>query len=325
MKPKLFSFTIQAEHRDFKRLDLFLVDGCKRLGEELSRQQIKSIFTQGLITSDSKKLELKKIPPVGTTITLTLPELRPSTALAEDLPLEILYEDSHLLIVNKAAGMVTHPAPGNYTGTLVNAIVHHCDDLQGVGDEMRPGIVHRLDKGTSGIMVVAKTQATHNGLTKLFSEHELSRKYEALILGVNNSVAGKLDAPIGRNPHNRLKMAVNVAQSKKAITYYKVLKEYDPLTHIELTLETGRTHQIRVHLSTLLKRPIFMDSTYGNPKQDLLRVSKQIREIAKDYPHPFLHAKHLGFVHPITGKQLEFNAAPPEVFKKVLHAAQNNL
>lgn len=325
MKQKQFSFTIQEEDQNFKRLDLFLADACKHQDVSLSRQQIKNIFAQGLIVSETGKLELKKLPKVGTIISLTLPEMKPSTANAEDLPLDILFEDSHLIVVNKAAGMVTHPAPGNYNGTLVNAVLHHCKDLQGVGDEMRPGIVHRLDKGTSGVMVVAKTQATHNGLTTLFSTHDISRKYEAIILGVNNAITGKLDAPIGRNPHNRLKMAINVAQSKEAITFYKVLKEYDPITHLELKLETGRTHQIRVHLSSLLKRPIFMDELYGNPKQDLQRVSLAIREIASGHPHPFLHAKHLGFTHPITGEELEFNAPAPEIFQKVLHAAENNL
>ena len=325
MEDKNFSFKIEDEDLAYKRLDLFLVSALKKLDEVVSRQQIKNLFKQEMMYAKDCKLELKKMPRTGTIVEVIIPAPRAAKAIAEDLPLDIMFEDEHLLIINKAAGMVTHPAPGNYTGTLVNAVLFHCHDLQGVGNELRPGIVHRLDKGTSGIMVVAKTQETHNGLTKLFSTHQLTRKYEALVMGIKNQVAGELNSSIGRNPNNRLKMAIHVPNSKHAHTYYKVLEEFETLSHFELKLETGRTHQIRVHLTSLLKRPVFMDTLYGNPKQDLQRVSESICNIAQNYQYPFLHAKQLGFIHPITKEELDFTIQPPLIFQQVLDEARTAL
>ncbi len=320
---KELTLTITTEDLGNRRLDIYLVNALKQLDIELSREQIKNYFRQGLITAE-RKLELKRLPPAGTIIHINLPAPKETSLQAEDIPLDILFEDEHLIIINKPAGMVTHPAPGNYSGTLVNAILHHCKDLQGVGDQLRPGIVHRLDKGTSGVMVVAKHQVCHNRLTKMFSRHDLIRKYEALIVGTKNSPYGRLDAPIGRDPRNRLKMAINEKNGKEAITNYKVLQEFTLLTHMELTLETGRTHQIRVHLSSLLRKPIFMDPLYGNPKQHLLRVDKSIAIRAKDYPYPFLHAKHLAFTHPMTKEELSFTTSPPEIFKDILGVLYDN-
>ena len=302
----------QEDHDEFTRLDQVLASKL-----EQSRSFLKELFKKGSITSNVK-IELKKMPAVGTEVLIDIPPPRESTAKAEDIPLKILFEDEHLAIVVKPVGMVTHPAPGNYTGTLVNAILHHCKDIQGVGDEKRPGIVHRLDKGTSGVMVVAKNQKCHEELVKLFQAHDIDRYYECISVSTKLAPEGRLESTIGRHPNNRLKMAVNVRTGKNSITNYKVLKYYQNLSHVELKLETGRTHQIRVHLSQLLNAPILMDPLYGVPKNDLLRVDNRLRAIIKDYEHPFLHAKILGFTHPITKEKLYFEEPPPPIFQEVL-------
>jgi 23S rRNA pseudouridine1911/1915/1917 synthase len=260
------------------------------------------------------------MPAVGTVIEIEVPPPIPSDLLAENIPLDILFEDAHLIIINKPAGLVVHPAPGHYTGTLVNAILYHCPDLKGIGAEKRPGIVHRLDMGTSGVMVVAKDQATHEGLALLFSTHDIDRKYEALVLGNPNGSSGLLSSTIGRHPTNRLKMMANVPVGKKAITHFKVIKRYESCTHVELTLETGRTHQIRVHMSQLVKCPIICDTLYGYGPTGMNKLSSEIRTILGDYPYQLLHAKELGFVHPITKEKLHFSAPAPEIFQAVIRA-----
>lgn len=318
-----FTFTITEEDKnDFKRLDQYLAD---KLVDQ-SRSFVKMLFEKGLITSENavKKIELKKFPEVGTIINVLIPPPAPADALPEDLPLEILFEDEHLIIVNKAAGMVVHPAPGNYTGTLVNAILFHCNDIKGVGDQKRPGIVHRLDKGTSGVMVVAKNQKCHEGLVKLFSTHDITRRYECIAMGKSFPAGGKLESTIGRHPQNRLKMSTEAKSGKHALTHYRVLKQYDKVAHVELKLETGRTHQIRVHLSQLLYRPILCDSLYGNPSEHLQRVGPDLSEIIGNYEHPFLHAKELGFIHPITNEELNFTTPPPKTFQNILDYLNGN-
>ncbi|MCO4794219.1 MAG: RluA family pseudouridine synthase [Bacteriovoracaceae bacterium] len=308
----------EEDKGQFKRLDQFLAEKISHLSRNFIKQLFKKDMISGELNGEDVKIELKKMPAAQTSINVLIPPPLPSTAEAEDIPLEIIFEDEHLVIVNKPAGMVTHPAPGNYTGTLVNAILHHCPDLKGVGDQKRPGIVHRLDKGTSGVMVVAKDQKTHEGLVLLFSSHDIERKYIALAVGQEKPIGGTLKSTLGRHPQNRLKMAIDVKNGKEAITHYKILNNFDKYFLIELKLETGRTHQIRVHLSSILKSPILCDSTYGNPSQQLQRLPKEISEIIGDYPHPFLHAKVLGFKHPITGEDLYFEKEPPEIFQKVL-------
>lgn len=314
------TLTISNEDREkYKRLDQFLSDKI----EGYSRTFLKNLFQkdQVIVSEESPhtpNLELKKMPPVGTIIQVMVPPLLPSTAQPENIPLEILYEDEHLVFVNKPAGMVTHPAPGNYTGTLVNAILYHCKDIQGVGDQKRPGIVHRLDKGTSGVMVIAKTQACHEGLVLLFSSHNIDRVYEALVMRHRCQSYGTLESKMGRDANNRLKMKANTTRGKTAITHYRVLDIFEKHLHMEFKLETGRTHQIRVHTSELLKMPIIGDSTYGSPNEQMMKLGQGYKEIINGYPYPFLHAKILGLVHPITGEKLHFEVQPPELFQQVL-------
>lgn len=315
-----FSLEVTAQDREqFKRLDQFL--DAKLI--DYSRTFIKKLFKEKLILSTyndkEQKVELKKMPPEGANITIFIPPQAPSELIPEDIPLEILYEDDHLVIVNKPAGMVTHPAPGHSGGTLVNAIVHHCPDLEGMHDKKRPGIVHRLDKGTSGVMVVAKNQKALEGLVKLFSTHSIQRIYEAITIGPNIPVGGTLKSTIGRHPQNRLKMAANVLKGgRDAITHYKKLSQSEKIHHLQLKLETGRTHQIRVHLSTLLRHPILCDPLYARPKAQLNTLPQELKAHLENYPHPLLHAKVLGFIHPITQKEIYVEKGPPEIFEKTL-------
>lgn len=311
-----FEITVLSSDRDeFKRLDVFLVSKLP----QFSRSTIKRLFEDEQISSDIK-LSLNKMPPLGTVIEVEVPPPLPSELTPENIPLEILFEDQHLIIINKPQGLVVHPAPGHYSGTLVNAILYHCPDLKGIGAEKRPGIVHRLDRGTSGVMVVAKDQATHEGLVTLFSTHDIDRKYEALIVGHPKNQSGLIKSTIGRHPTNRLKMAADVKNGKMAITNYQVLKMSDQATHIELKLETGRTHQIRVHLSQILHTPIYCDPVYGANSSHINKLPVATKSLLADYPYQLLHAKELGFVHPITKEKLHFKSDPPPIFKLALQA-----
>jgi 23S rRNA pseudouridine1911/1915/1917 synthase len=311
---KRITFRITLEDLEkFKRLDAFLA----KKNTQFSRTTIKKLFTEGKITS-TEKLELKKMPKLGTQIMIELPPLSETDIIAQNIPLDILYEDEFLLIINKPAGLVVHPAPGNPDGTLVNAVLYHCQDLKGIGHEKRPGIVHRLDKGTSGIMVIAKEQKTHEGLVSLFSRHDIDRKYQAICFGDKLPPQETLKSILGRNPHNRLKMTTHTKQGKNAITHMRVLEIFERFSHVELTLETGRTHQIRVHLSELLHSPILNDATYGRLKEEKQALPDQIKGLIKDYEHPFLHARRLGFIHPITKQNLCFEQGPPPLFTQVL-------
>lgn len=312
---QIFEVTVsKTDRQEFKRLDQFLAERIPTL----SRSTIKRLFEEDQISiSPEQKLELKKMPAAGSIISVELPPPIPTDLIAEDIPLEVLFEDSHLIIINKPAGLVVHPAPGHYTGTLVNAILYRCPDLKGIGSEKRPGIVHRLDMGTSGVMVVAKDQETHEGLVKLFSTHDIERKYEALCFGTPKSLSGKIETSIGRHPQNRLKMHAGVKDGKRAVTFYKVLNTSEKISHLELKLETGRTHQIRVHLSQMLHIPVLCDPLYSDFSGHLKRLPANISEMIKDYPYQMLHAKVLGFIHPITKQELRFEAKPPALFQKV--------
>lgn len=311
-----FELCVSSEDKEiFKRLDVYLVAKLP----QFSRSTIKKLFEDEEISSDIK-LSLNKMPPAGTMIEIEVPPPIPSDLIAENIPLEILFEDQHLIIINKPAGLVVHPAPGHYTGTLVNAILYHCPDLKGIGSEKRPGIVHRLDRGTSGVMVVAKDQKTHEGLVNLFSVHDIERRYEALIVGRPRILSGTITTTLGRHPTNRLKIAANVKNGKKAVTHYKTLQGNERATHMEFKLETGRTHQIRVHASQMLQTPIFCDPVYGAGSSHINKLPVALKELLIDYPYQLLHAKELGFVHPITGEKLHFKTEPPQIFKDALEA-----
>jgi 23S rRNA pseudouridine1911/1915/1917 synthase len=311
-----YTITVTPEDREeFKRLDVFLAQKLS----QFSRSTIKRLFEDEDISAEIK-LTLNKMPPAGTVIEIEVPPPVTSDLIAENIPLEILFEDPHLIIINKPAGLVVHPAPGHYTGTLVNAILYHCPDLKGIGAEKRPGIVHRLDMGTSGVMVVAKDQATHEGLVSLFSVHDIERKYEALVGGLPNTHSGTITTTIGRHPTNRHKMAANVKNGKTAVTHYKTIKQYKGAAHLELRLQTGRTHQIRVHLSQILHTPILCDPVYGGSDSHLKRTPASIQQRLIDYPYQLLHAKELGFVHPITKEKYHFTTPPPEIFQAALEA-----
>jgi len=311
------NYTISVTEYDrevFKRLDIFLTEKLP-----FSRSTIKRMFEDENISSENK-LSINKMPPVGTLIEIEVPPPVPTNLIPENIPLEILFEDDHLIIINKSAGMVVHPAPGHYTGTLVNAILHHCPDLKGIGAEKRPGIVHRLDMGTSGVMVVAKDQKTHEGLVSLFSIHAIERKYEAIVSGKPATHSGSITTTIGRHPTHRQKMAANVKNGKRAVTHYKTLKQFNHAAHMELRLETGRTHQIRVHMSQILHTPILCDPVYGGSDSHLRKTPEIIQNELINYPYQLLHAKELGFIHPITNKELNFTSLPPKIFLDTLEA-----
>lgn len=267
-------------------------------------------FVQGLIAQEcvkvngSPKKANYKVRQ-GDKIEVEVPTLRESTADPENIPLDILYEDEDVLVVNKRQGMVVHPAPGAWTGTMVNALLYHCHNLSGINGVLRPGIVHRIDKDTSGILVVAKNDIAHQGLAAQLKAHTMARKYRALVHGVVLEPSGTVDAPIGRDPSNRKRMAVVMHHSKPAVTHYTVLERFRETTYLEVRLETGRTHQIRVHM-VYVKHPVLGDPVYG-PKKNRFGLQGQM-----------LHAAHLGFEHPRSGKWMEFDAPVPKVFGTIL-------
>lgn len=251
---------------------------------------------------DSKKYKVK----AGDLILVTLPEPKLLTVEPENIPLEIVYEDEDVLVVNKPKGIVVHPANGNETGTLVNAVMYHCgDSLSSINGVIRPGIVHRIDKDTSGLLMIAKNDKAHNCLAEQLAEHSITRAYRAIVYNNFTEDEGTINKPIGRDPKDRLKQAVTNVNAKRAVTHYKVLERFGKFTLIEARLETGRTHQIRVHMA-YIKHPLLGDMVYG-PKKKVLGVDTQM-----------LHAKILGFKHPSTGEYMEFESPLPEEFETVL-------
>ena len=285
-------------------------DGENRLDKlisessELSRSAAAKLIERGLVTVNGKSVDKKTVLKSGEIAVVEIPEPEPQDILPEDIPLDIVYEDADLLVVNKPKGMVVHPAAGHFSGTLVNALMYHCkDSLSGINGEIRPGIVHRIDKDTSGLLIVAKNDFAHIGLSEQIKAHSFTREYQTVVCG-NINQDGTVNAPIGRHKLDRKKMCVTAENSREAITHYFVLRNFAGYTHLRVQLETGRTHQIRVHLS-YIGHPVAGDEVYGNGKPKWLCGQ-------------CLHAKKIGFVHPRTGEYLEFDSDLPEYFKKFL-------
>ena len=301
-KQERFEFLIGEEHQS-TRIDLVLSLQLP----EISRSFIQKLLEKGMVKVNGQVCTSKKYKGCkDDLVEVMLPEPEPLKVEAENIPLDIVYEDQDLLVVNKPRGMVVHPAAGNENGTLVNAVLYHCgDSLSSINGVIRPGIVHRIDKDTSGLLVVAKNDMAHESLSAQLAEHSITRRYEALVFNNFNEDSGTVNAPIGRDPYNRLRQAVTDLNSKHAVTHWKVLERFGNYTLIEAKLETGRTHQIRVHMA-YIKHPLVGDGTYG-PKKQPFGVEGQL-----------LHAKILGFIHPRTGEYMEFERPHPEIFEKTL-------
>ena len=300
-----FGFVIDEEHAGLRADSVLSV-----LMEDVSRSYIQKLIEGGSVTVDGKPMVSKKEKlRAGAEVVLDLPEPAPCEAVPEDIPLDVVYEDDDLIVVNKPKGMVVHPAAGNLSGTLVNALLFHCSCLSSINGVQRPGIVHRIDKDTSGLLVCAKSDAAHRGLSEQLAEHSVTRRYRAVVFGRLRDDSGRIDAPIGRDPKNRLRMAV-VPGGKNAVTNYRVLTYMNGFTEIEARLETGRTHQIRVHM-TSIGHPLLGDTVYGPAKQPY-KLNGQM-----------LHAGILGFVHPVTGQYMEFEAEPPEEYLTTLKKLMN--
>ncbi|QZY57489.1 RluA family pseudouridine synthase [Crassaminicella profunda] len=272
----------------------------------MSRSYIQKLIEKGKVKINGHASKIKKYKVVeNDQVEIEIPEPELLTIEPENIPIEIVYDDDDLLVVNKPQGMVVHPAPGNYHGTLVNALMYHCKNLSSINGVIRPGIVHRIDKDTSGLLMVAKNDQAHKGLAEQLKEHSINRRYIALVHGNIKEEKGTICAPIGRNPVDRLKMAVVDRNGKDATTHFTVLKRFKEYTLIEAKLETGRTHQIRVHM-TYIKHPLVGDPIYG-PKKQKFRLDGQL-----------LHAKVIGFVHPIRDEYMEFQADLPDYFKNII-------
>ena len=297
-----------------QRLDRFLDDSLP----ELSRSQIKRLIDEGAVTLNGGTCKSGVKLKGGEKVCVVLPDPVAATAAAEPIPLHILYEDRSLVVVDKSAHLVVHPAPGHQSGTLVNALLHHCRDLSGVGGELRPGIVHRLDKDTSGVMVATKDDRTHQYLARQFKAHTVQRRYRALVHGLIAEATGTIDQPIGRHPVHRKKMSTTARSSRRAVTRWQVLRRYaaDRLTLVDLSLETGRTHQIRVHMAGM-NCPVVGDPMYGGASRVKGIADQALRQMVADLERQFLHAWQLGFEHP-NGKRMLFQADLPPELQQIL-------
>lgn len=293
-----FTHTVTEEQQKM-RLDKLLSE----INPDRSRSQIQTWIGKAHVFINGEPAKANYKCQSGDEISWSIPEIEMLSIEPEDIPLDIVYEDSDLLVVNKPKGMVVHPSAGHQSGTLVHALLHHCNDLSGINGVERPGIVHRIDKDTSGLLLVAKNDSTHVALSEQLSNKEIKRKYEAIVHGEIAHESGMIDAPIGRDPKDRQKMAV-ADKGKPAVTNFKVLKRFPDYTYVECQLETGRTHQIRVHMR-YIGFPLVGDPKYG-PRKTL------------DVQGQALHAKLLGFVHPSSGEWMEFEAEAPQVFQDVL-------
>lgn len=297
-----YYYTVDRE-QEGKRLDQFLAGELT----EHSRSYIQKLVKEGRVTVNAKKEKPSCRLKIDDQVVIKVPPLAELAVLPEDIPLSILYEDEDVIVINKPKDMVVHPCPGRYTGTLVNALLFHCrENLSGINGVLRPGIVHRIDKDTTGVLVVCKNDRAHQSLAAQLKEHSITRRYESIVYHNFKDEAGTVDAPIGRHPIDRKKMAVEPRNGKRAVTHYRVLDHLNhQYNHIECRLETGRTHQIRVHMASI-GHPLLGDSVYG-PKNAMAGLTGQC-----------LHARVLGFIHPRTGQYMEFAAPLPDYFTSLL-------
>lgn len=294
-------FTV-TEDEQGERLDKYLAG----LLPEVSRSFIQKLLKQQQVTVNDNTVKANYVIKENDAVSIHVPEAVEPEIIPENIPLDILYEDADVLVVNKPKNMVVHPAPGHYSGTLVNAVMFHCkDNLSGINGVLRPGIVHRIDKDTTGSLIICKNDVAHNSLAAQLKEHSIHRKYVAIVHGILKEDEGTINAPIGRNPNDRMKMAVNYKNGKDAITHYKVLQRLNNYTYVECVLETGRTHQIRVHMASI-QHPLLGDNIYG-PAKCPYKLEGQT-----------LHARDLGFTHPVSGEYIEVSAPLPEYFEKLL-------
>ena len=296
------ALTVTSEQEDL-RLDAFLAEAA----EELSRARAQKLIAEGLVLLGDKAVEKSRKVKAGECYTLLLPEVEEEIeAKPQDIPLDVVYEDEDVIVVNKPTGMVVHPAPGHAEGTLVNALLYHCaGTLSGIGGEKRPGIVHRIDKDTSGLIIAAKNDTAHRSLAAQLKDHTLARTYECIVVGNIRDDAGTVNAPIGRHPTDRKRMAVTEKHSREAVTHYEVIARYQGYTHLRCRLETGRTHQIRVHLA-YIGHPIWGDTVYG------------AKTPVKGLTGQCLHAVGLTFLHPRTQKRITLSCPLPEEFTEAL-------
>ena len=306
---------VYPEDRPSERLDRYLAECLPAL----SRSQLKKIIDDGLVLLEQQPAKASCKLKGGEVLHLTLPEPVPLQAQPENIPINILFEDDQLIVIDKPAGMVVHPAAGHHDGTLVNALLYHCDDLAGIGGELRPGIVHRIDKDTSGLLVATKNDISHQSLAAQFKAHSVNRRYIALVHGLLLQDKGVVDQPIGRHPTHRRKMSSLARNNKRAVTNWKVLSRYedDRLTLVELRLETGRTHQIRVHMSEM-NFPLAGDPMYGGRSRLQSIMDRELRGLIGKLPGQALHARLLGFIHPSRDVYCEWTSAPPTDFQLIL-------
>ena len=277
-----------------------------RLAPGLTRSAAQRLLEEGAVTRNGRPVKKNYKAAEGDVLTVVLPDPEPAEAVPQDIPLDVVYEDGDVIVVNKPVGLVVHPAAGHPDGTLVNALLYHCgESLSGINGALRPGIVHRIDRDTSGLIIAAKNDAAHQALAAQLADHSLYREYEAVCVGVLREDAGTVDAPIGRNPSDRKKMAVDRKNGRPAVTHWSVLARYPGHTHIRCRLETGRTHQIRVHLASM-GHPLLGDTVYG-AKRPVPGLAGQC-----------LHARRLSFVHPRTGERLTLECPLPPWFEEVL-------
>lgn len=295
------SYVVPAEAQGV-RIDKFLSEAC----DGLSRSYLQKLLKSELVEVDKRTVKNSYKLSAGERIEFEVPEAAEPEIKAEDIPLDIIYEDSDIILVNKPKGMVVHPAAGHYSQTLVNGLMYHCrNGLSGINGVLRPGIVHRIDMDTTGVLIVCKNDFAHNAIAEQLKVHSITRKYFAIVYGVIQEDEGTVDAPIGRHPVDRKKMSINRKNGKEAVTHYRVLERFRQFTYVECQLETGRTHQIRVHMASI-GHPLLGDSVYG-PSKSPFKLQGQT-----------LHAGVLGIVHPRTGNYMEFSAPLPEYFSELL-------